>query len=87
MSEKPWNAAEVECYSGGKLDETPRAFRTAELRAQPLTLLASQLERDGAGEEWRVFTVSAELGEIYLLRQCHSTGAWEVQISSARGFQ
>lgn len=87
MSWMPVPPGGMKCYSGGSLDETPRAFKSSMFAATMLKLAGSELHREIGGAEWRVFTVRSEQDEIFLLRQNRLTGEWEVQAKHVRESQ
>ncbi len=61
----------VECYSGYRGDEEPRAFRLGERRLTVVELLDRWLSL-----EHRYFKVKADDGDIYILRHAEGSGEW-----------
>lgn len=82
MAETRWISANVQCYSGGRLDESPRSFTAGTLSEDSLIVLASHIERTADGNEWRMFFTKSLLNEGFMLRQNQEKGIWEVEIIS-----
>jgi hypothetical protein len=65
----------VECHAGYRGDETPRRFRLGNRLIEVTEVLDRWLAPDH-----RYFKVRAAAGEIYILRQDVTSGAWELTL-------
>ena len=63
----------VECYSGYRGEQEPRAFWLGERRLEVAALLDRWLAPDH-----RYFKCQAQDGNLYILRYDEATGAWEL---------
>lgn len=63
----------VECYSGHRVDETPRRFFLGERRIE----VAAVLDR-WIGRDHRYFKVKGDDGAVYILRHDTAADTWEL---------
>jgi hypothetical protein len=64
-------AIHVECHSGYRGEEEPRAFRIGERRLAVVEVLDRWLAPDH-----RYFKVKADDGDVYILRHAEQSGVW-----------
>lgn len=64
---------QVECYAGHRGEETPRTLILGERRIRIMEVLDRWL-----APEHRYFKVKGEDGDLYILRQDATSGAWEL---------
>ena len=63
----------VECYAGHRGEETPRALIIGDRRVEVIEVLDRWLAPDH-----RYFKVKGDDGDVYIVRQEATSGAWEL---------
>lgn len=64
---------QVECYAGHRGEETPRALTIGNRRVEAVEILDRWLAPDH-----RYFKVKGDDGDVYIVRQDTTSGAWEL---------